>query len=166
MTPVTSYLVLENEAQKEALCLMINGNRDVTIFDKTYSAGTLPTTVYYKYGTGNTIDRSSINWYTTPSTTPDIVNTYKALSWLSAAVGVKGVVSKSVTILTSSSGLNASYDYSGLLQEMDSTNAIQNGLNLYKLGNGVCNYRHPFAIYYTEIQNSNGLLVNSYGYNY
>lgn len=153
------------ETQKEALCLMINGNRDVTIFDKSYPAGTLPTTIYYKYETGkNTIDRNSINWYATPFTTPDIVNTYKAIPWLSASVGASKVVSKAVTILSASTGLNASYDYSELLQQMDSTNAIQNGLNLYKLGNGVCNYRHQFAIYYTEIQNSKGALENSYGY--
>jgi len=152
------------EKQKQTLCLMINGNRDVTIFDKTYPAGSLPTTIYYKYGKGNTIDRTSINWYSTPLSTPDIITTYKALPWLSANVTAKGLASKAVTILTSSSGLNASYDYSSFVQQLDSTNAIQNGLNVYKLGNGVCNYRHEFAIYYTEIQNSKGALINSFGY--
>ncbi len=151
------------EDQKEALCLMVNGNRDVKIFDKSYPAGSLPTTLYYKYGTGTSIDRNSINWYNTPIAIPD-AKVYKSLSWLSAAVGTKGIVSKAVNILTASTGLNASYDYSQILQKMDSTNSIQNGLNLYKLGNGVCNYRHPFAIYYTELQNSNGALVNSYGF--
>jgi len=151
------------EAQKEALCLMINGDRDINIFDKSYSAGSLPTTLYYKYVTGdNTIDRSSINWYSNPLAIPDIT-TYKSMTWLNAAIGSK-VASKAVTILTASTGLNASYDYSAFLQQMDSTNAIQAGLNVYSLGNHVCNYRHPVAIYYTELSNSNNILVNSYGY--
>jgi hypothetical protein len=152
------------EAQKKAMCLLVNGNRDVTIFDKYYSAGTLPVMLYYKYVSGsNLIDRNSINWYTTPISTPD-PTVYKSLTWLSGNVGAKGVVAKAVQILVSSSGLNASYNYSDFLQEMDSTNAIQSGLNVYSLGNGVCNYRHPFAIQYTEIQNANGAFQNSFGY--
>jgi len=152
------------EKQKEALCLMINGNRDVTIFDKSYPAGSLPTILFFKYGTGNTIDRSTVNWYKNKSITPDMVNVYNAVGWLSGYAKPKDIVSRAVTILTASTGLNASYDYSSFVQQMDSTNAIQNGLNQYKLGNGVCNYRHEFAIYYTEIQNSKGALKNSYGY--
>lgn len=151
------------DLQKEALCLMINGSKSVTIFDKFYPAGMLPTMIYYKYGTGVYIDRSSINWYSTPAVAPD-AKVYKSLTWLNANVGVKGVVSKAVNILASSSGINATCDFSSIIQQMDSTASIQNGLNLYKLGNGVCNYRHPYAYYYTELQNSNGALVNSYGY--
>lgn len=152
------------EDQKEALCLMINGNRDVRIFDKIYLANTLPTTIYYKYKTGtNTIDRNSVNWYSSPTTVPSSTQ-YKSTSWLSAANAGKNVIAKAVNILSSSTGLNFSYDYFSVLAKMDSTNSIQAGLNLYKLGNGVCNYRHPYAIYSTELQNSNGVLVNSYGF--
>ena len=37
-------------------------------------------------------------------------------------------------------------------------------LKQYPIGNGTCNYRHPYAIYDTDIYQSKGFLVNSYGY--
>lgn len=152
------------EDQKAALCLMLNGNKDVQIFDKFYPAGSIPTTIYYKYVTGkNTIDRTSINWYSAPASTPN-TQLYKSTTWLCEAVR-KSIATKTATILTASTGLNAKYDYSSLVSQMDSAVSIQNNLNQYNpLGNQICNYRHPFAIYYTELQNSNGALVNSYGF--
>lgn len=159
------------EEQKKALCLMINGQpRSVSIFDKTYSAGTLPTKLYYKWtltptplGSLYLIDRASVNWYNTPAVTPN-PTVYGNTNWLYAAVGNKSIVSKTVTILTEAAGLDASYDYSQFTSQLDSVTAIDNSLKMYTLGNGVCNYRHPYAIYYTELQNSKDALVNSYGY--
>lgn len=148
------------EEQKEALCLMINGNKDVKIFDKYYPAGSLPTTVYYRYETGkNTIDRSSINWLGAPKSTT------LSTTWLSEAAGGKNLVTNAKWILLSSSGIDAHYDCSAIIQKLDSANSIQNAINLYApLGNSVCNYRHPFAITATVLLPTNGTLVNSYGY--
>ncbi|HEY4785613.1 MAG TPA: RagB/SusD family nutrient uptake outer membrane protein, partial [Bacteroidales bacterium] len=160
------------EDQKKTLCLMLNGSsKDITIFDKFYPAGTLPQKIYYKWVPttgylGTTlylIDKSSVNWYKTPAVTPSST-VYKNTNWLYASVGASGVVTKMTTILTEAAGLDASYDYSGFTAQLDSVSGINAKLKTFTLGNGVCNYRHPYAIYYTELQNSNNALVNSYGY--
>ena len=76
------------------------------------------------------------------------------------------LISNSVKVLACASGLRASYDYSNLLGKLKWGTQIQERMNttINKIGNGVCNYRHFFTIYYEDIYESNGYLSNSYGY--
>ena len=74
------------------------------------------------------------------------------------------LIKNATKILVCASGLRKSYDYSQLLSTLKYGSLIQDRLNGYKIGNGVCNYRHLFSIYYDDIYKSKGYLSNSYGY--
>lgn len=74
------------------------------------------------------------------------------------------MIKNATKILVCASGLRKSYDYSQLLGTLKYGSLIQDRLNGYKIGNGVCNYRHLFSIYYDDIYKSKGYLSNSYGY--
>ena len=82
------------------------------------------------------------------------------------SVNEDDVVNRSVRILACATGLRSSYDYSALLSQLRFGDKIQEKLNLMTLGNGVCNYRHLFSIYYDDIYKSKGYLQNSYGYDH
>ena len=150
------------EQQKDALCKMLDGNYEVKIFDKVYQPADFPTKIYYKYdATQEFINRSSINYSTNLGAAPS--TDYSESSWLSEAV--RSDIKTSVTrILIASTGLNASYDYSALVSQMDSAVSIQKMLNQYNMGNQICNNRHPFSIYSKSITDSRGAITNSYGY--
>ncbi len=157
------------EEQKMALCNMINGNRSVEIFGKTYPSTYFPTTVYYKYTATpeEYVDRASINYYEdVPDPGASIAGSgwYKT-TWLSEAAK-SGTNTKTWTtrILIASTGLNVSYDYSALIASMDSATVISDMMKDYPIGNGVCNNRHPFSIYNKNITDSRSMLKNSYGY--
>ncbi|GHT62392.1 starch-binding protein [Bacteroidia bacterium] len=155
------------EQEKEALCKMLNGKGQIRIFDKIYQGEDFPDVVYFKYLPGNVfIDRSSITYYTRYAGAPDASYTGSA-NWLNGgAVRGSNMATWISRILASSTGLNASYDYSALVQQLDSAESVQKRLTetFGKLGNSVCNYRHPFPIYYKNITDSHGHLTNLYGY--
>lgn len=67
-------------------------------------------------------------------------------------------------ILVCGSGLNASYDYSALLGKLRWGTEAQAESIKYPVGNGVCDYRHLYAIYYEDIFESQGKLSNAYGF--
>ena len=156
------------EEMKEALVKMYDGTQEVHIFDKTYQPSDFPTKIYYKMipqGTSGypEVDLSSINFYRELNDNPDPEN-YKELTWLRKENNENDVVSRSVRILLCATGLRASYDYSALLGQLQYGAQIQEKLQTYTMGNGVCNYRHLYSIYYDDIYKSNGYLKNSYGY--
>ena len=53
-------------------------------------------------------------------------------------------------ILVCGTGLNASYDYSNLFGRLNWGGEAEAEFRKYSVGNGVCNYRHVFAIYYED----------------
>lgn len=159
------------EKMKEALCLMLDNKEPVTIFDKTYQPTDFPTKVYYKYKDAEYIDPASINYYGDLIAEPG--TEYKSIDWfpVTAAKPDGSTTSTStnylnwpVQILIAGSGLNASYDYSGLLGRMTNGGEISSELLKYSIGNKTCNYRHLFAIYYQDVYESKGYLENSFGY--
>ena len=78
----------------------------------------------------------------------------------------KTLIQNSAKVCACASGLRASYDYTGLLQELQWGAQIQDYIlkNISQMGNGKCNYRHLYPIYYEDVYKSNGCLSNSYGY--
>lgn len=156
------------ETMKKTLCLMFDNKETVKIFDKTYQASDFPKTVYYKFKDAEYIDKSSLNYYTNLSASPG--PEYKSVSWFptSAAKPLTGTnknyIDWPVKTLLAGSGLNVAYDYSSLLGTMSNGTEIQTSLAQYAKGNGTCNYRHFFAIYYEDIFESKGQISNSYGF--
>lgn len=158
------------EEMKEALVKMYDGQLEVKIFDKTYKPSDFPEKVYYKYKDGaesQFIDLESCNFYRTLNANPN-PSVYKEISWLRKgnSVNEDDIVDRSVRILVCATGLRSSYNYAPLLAQLRFGNKIQEKLNLMTMGNGVCNYRHLFTIYYDDIYKSKGYLQNSYGYDH
>lgn len=158
------------EEMKEALVKMYDGTQTVKIFDKTFSPNDFPEKLYYKYQEGSQsqfVDLASCNFYRNLNANPD-PDVYKEISWLRRGEDVNedDIVSRSVRILVCATGLRSSYNYSSLLSQLRFGDKIQEKLNLMTMGNGVCNYRHLFSIYYDDIYKSKGYLQNSYGYDH
>ena len=158
------------EEMKEALVKMYDGTQTVKIFDKTYEPKDFPEKVYYKMISKGIsgypeVDISSINFYRQLNANPN-PDLYKELNWLRKDNSETDVVNRSVRILLCASGLRANYDYSALLSQLQYGSQIQEKLQTYTMGNGVCNYRHLYSIYYDDIYKSNGYLKNSYGYDH
>ncbi len=158
------------DAYKEAMCKMFTGKSEVRIFDKIYQPTDFPDTIFYKYKTKAdstwAIDQSSINFYqrvTRPSGVKD-KDFFLVNGITTDAHSGTNMRDWAVKALLMGSGLNASYDYSSLTSQMDSTASINAKLGLYQMGNGICNYRHPFCIYKNNLVSSNGILLNQYGY--
>ncbi len=154
------------EDQKAAMSILYNGKGQVKIFDKTYQVENLPTKIYYKYDSDivekqEFIDRSSIDYYTARDAAPG--DNYSNTSWLSESVR-KSIGEHMAKLLVASTGLNATYNYSAIISQMDSASVIQREVNQYTMGNKICNNRHPFAIFYKDISDSQGAIRNSYGY--
>ncbi len=159
------------EDMKEALCLMFDNKRPVTIFDKTYQPSNFPQVVYYKFLDGEYIDPSSLNYYTNLPGFPG--PEYVAVDWFPKLAQKPEVVEAGrtynytiwpVRVLLAATGLNQSYNYSSFLGSLTYGTEIQAQLSSYKMGNGICNYRYPFPIYYQDIYESQGYLENAYGY--
>ncbi|NDW08696.1 RagB/SusD family nutrient uptake outer membrane protein [Dysgonomonas sp. 520] len=151
------------EAQKLAMCKMLDGKGEVRIFDKVYRGEDFPEIIYYKFSDSERIDRSSINYYENIGGSPS--SDYLETSWLANAARSGTNMKTWVTrILLSATGLNASYDYSSIVAQMDSATSIQSNLNLFKMGNNVCNNRHPFAIYNKNLIDAQNKFKNSYGF--
>lgn len=111
------------------------------------------------------VDLSSVNFYRTLNDNPD-PEKYKEMTWMRKENNQDDVVTRSVRILLCATGLRARYDYTPLLGQLQYGTQIQEKLQTYTMGNGVCNYRHLFSIYYDDIYKSNGYLKNSYGYDH
>jgi hypothetical protein len=106
------------------------------MFNRTAPYDTLPQTIFYKYlPDGQTIDRSSMNFYQDWGTTPPDPS-FSSAAWLS--------------------GLSATNQALYLLR----INLFSSGLNSAA---GVQN-RYLYPIPTTVISSSNGLLKNAYGY--
>lgn len=159
------------ENMKEALCLMYDNKRPVTIFDKTYQPSDFPQIVYYKFKDGEYIDPSSINYYGNLPGLPS--PEYIAVDWFPKLAQKPETVEPGriynytiwpVRVLLAATGLNQSYNYSSFVGSLTYGSEIQALLSNYKMGNGVCNYRYPFPIYYQDIYESQGYLENAYGY--
>jgi hypothetical protein len=163
-------LSVKIDAYKEAMCKMFTGKSDVRIFDKIYQPTDFPDTIFYKYKTKAdstwAIDKSSVNFYgrvTRPAGVKD--KDFFLLNGIATdAHSGTNMKDWAVKTLLMGSGLNASYDYSLLINQMDSTASINAKLALYQMGNGVCNYRHPYCIYKNNLTTSNGILKNTFGY--
>ena len=152
------------EIQKQALCQLLDGKGNVKIFDRSYDVTTLPNKIFYKLeDNGMYIDRSSINYYDRLDEAP--TSDYTSVDWLNGGA-VKGTNMRDWVsrILIASTGLNASYDYTSFTSGLDSATVIQEHLATFTIGNGVCNYRHPYSIFTKNIVDSRGTLFNSYGY--
>lgn len=155
------------ETMKKTLCLMFD-QQPVTIFDKTYEPSDFPQTVYYKYEDDVYVDQSSINYYTNLGASPG--PEYESISWFpqDAAKREDGSSTNYIDwptrVLLAATGLNKEYNYSNFLGTLSNGSEVQANLATYPMGNGVCNYRHFFAIYYEDIFESQGNLENSYGY--
>ena len=152
------------EAMKKALCLMIDGTQTVEIFDKTYEPDDFPTKVYFNYqDDGEYIDVSSINFFASD----DVVGE-NSVNWFPYTYGRRGSHTEYLThparVLTACTGLNESYDYTDLLSTLTYGDDIADLLVDRDMGNGTCNYRHVFAIYYEDVYRSNGCYENAYGY--
>lgn len=157
------------EAMKEGLCLMLDNQHPVTIFDKTYQPSDFPTVLYYKKRADDNlyVDYSSPNYYNELGSAPI---GYEKLDWFPKSYKKPETGTSTtyrdelVKILVAATGLNASYDYSTLLAKMKYGAEVSDILKQYPIGNGICNFRHPFAIYEADIYQSKGYLTNSYGY--
>ncbi|MFL1010975.1 RagB/SusD family nutrient uptake outer membrane protein [Flavisericum labens] len=156
------------ETMKKTLCLMLDNQQPVTIFDKTYQPTDFPQTVYYKYLDDEYIDQSSINLYTNLGASPG--PEYESINWFpkNAAKPDSGTNTNYIEwptrILLAATGINKDYDYTSFLSTMSNGAEIQANMAQYPKGNGNCNYRHMFSIYYEDIFESQGELENSYGY--
>lgn len=161
------------EDMKRAMVLMLDGRSEVKIFDKVYQPEDFPKKLYYKYqDNGEFIDFSSVNFYQNRNANPD-ASKYVEIGWFPTynwnrenEQAASSLIDNSVKILVCASGLRANYDYSELLGKLQWGTQIQNKMNttINAIGNGVCNYRHFYSIYYEDIYESDGKLVNSYGY--
>ena len=76
------------------------------------------------------------------------------------------LIENSGKVLACASGLRAEYDYSELIGTLRWSGQIETWIlqNIHQLGNGECNYRHLYPIYYEDVYKSDGYLSNSYGY--
>lgn len=154
------------EIMKEAMLRILDHKDPVKCFDKVYQPDELPSVLYYKYqDDGEYIDLSSCNFYKELDMNPD-PEVYKSITWIRNNPSASNIVSKSVNILTCATGLRAYYDYSQILSTLTYGAEIEEQLLQQKIGNGVCNYRHPYSIYYNDIYKSNGYLKNSYGFDH
>lgn len=158
------------EEMKEAMVKIYDGQSEVRIFDKVFSPENFPEKIYYKMTEKGEsgypeVDLSSVNFYRTLNDNPD-PERYKEMTWMRKENNQDDVVTRSVRILLCATGLRARYDYTPLLGQLQYGTQIQEKLQTYTMGNGVCNYRHLFSIYYDDIYKSNGYLKNSYGYDH
>ena len=161
------------EKMKKAMLYMLDGSHSIDIFDKTYEPSDFPDMLYFKYDEKKEfIDFSTANFYYKRAANPD-EKLYTEVKWFpstywdlkeGAVTENHNLVKNATKILVCASGLRKSYDYSQLLSTLKYGDLIQNSLQGYTIGNGVCNYRHLFSIYYDDIYKSNGKLSNSYGY--
>jgi hypothetical protein len=160
------------EEMKEAMLLMMDGQHPIRIFDKVYQPANLPDSLFYKYDDkGEFIDHTSFNYYQKLPYNPD-PNLYSKVTWFpgrywNLAEGSETtLVNNSVKVLLAASGLRTSYNYDALFAKLKYGDKIKESYVTYTTGNGVCNYRHLYAIYYEDIYESNGYLTNSYGFDY
>lgn len=164
------------EDMKKAMLYMMDGTKTVQIFDKTYNPSDFPQVLYYTYEgnnlNGEFIDWSSVNFYMNRNANPN-PKIYREINWFPANYwerkdesAAKTLIQNSAKVCACASGLRASYDYTELLQELQWGTQIQDYIlkNISQLGNGKCNYRHLYPIYYEDVYKSNGYLSNSYGY--
>lgn len=164
------------EDMKKAMLYMMDGTKTVQIFDKTYSPSDFPQVLYYTYEgsnlNGEFIDWSSVNFYMNRNANPN-PKIYREIRWFPGNYwerkdesAAKTLIQNSAKVCACASGLRASYDYTGLLQELQWGAQIQDYIlkNISQMGNGKCNYRHLYPIYYEDVYKSNGYLSNSYGY--
>ena len=161
---------------KKAMLYMMDGTKTVQIFDKTYNPSDFPQVLYYTYEgsnlNGEFIDWSSVNFYMNRNANPN-PKIYREIRWFPGNYwerkdesAAKTLIQNSAKVCACASGLRASYDYTGLLQELQWGAQIQDYIlkNISQMGNGKCNYRHLYPIYYEDVYKSNGCLSNSYGY--
>ena len=164
------------EDMKKAMLYMMDGTKTVQIFDKTYNPSDFPQVIYYTYEgsnlNGEFIDWSSVNFYMNRNANPN-PKIYREIRWFPGNYwerkdesAAKTLIQNSAKVCACASGLRASYDYTGLLQELQWGAQIQDYIlkNISQMGNGKCNYRHLYPIYYEDVYKSNGYLSNSYGY--
>lgn len=166
------------EEMKQAMLYMMDGTKEVRIFDKVYQPSSFPTKLYYAYdGNKEFIDWSTVNFYSQRNANPD-PNVYREINWFpnnywdndpenpQTADDAETLIKNSGKILACASGLRASYDYSNLISALRWGNEIQTWINqnIHQLGNNECNYRHLYPIYYEDVYKSDGYLSNSYGY--
>lgn len=164
------------EDMKKAMLYMMDGTKTVQIFDKTYNPSDFPQVLYYTYEgsnlNGEFIDWSSVNFYMNRNANPN-PKIYREIRWFPGNYwerkdesAAKTLIQNSAKVCACASGLRASYDYTGLLQELQWGAQIQDYIlkNISQMGNGKCNYRHLYPIYYEDVYKSNGYLSNSYGY--
>lgn len=164
------------EDMKKAMLYMMDGTKTVQIFDKTYNPSDFPQVLYYTYEgsnlNGEFIDWSSVNFYMNRNANPN-PKIYREIRWFPGNYwerkdesAAKTLIQNSAKVCACASGLRASYDYTGLLQELQWGAQIQDYIlkNISQMGNGKCNYRHLYPIYYEDVYKSNGCLSNSYGY--
>ena len=161
------------EEMKEAMLLMLDGTQTIKIFDRVYEPSDFPDKLYFKYDKNNEfIDWESVNFYERLAFNPD-QNVYTEVNWfpvnnwnLEDERRVNDLVNNSVKILLYASGLRASYNYDELFSKLKYGDLIKKKFITMTAGNGVCNYRHLYPIYYDDIYKSKGYLENSYGYDY
>lgn len=164
------------EDMKKAMLYMMDGTKTVQIFDKTYNPSDFPQVLYYTYEgsnlNGEFIDWSSVNFYMNRNANPN-PKIYREIRWFPGNYwerkdesAAKTLIQNSAKVCACASGLRTSYDYTGLLQELQWGAQIQDYIlkNISQMGNGKCNYRHLYPIYYEDVYKSNGYLSNSYGY--
>ncbi|WP_448778786.1 RagB/SusD family nutrient uptake outer membrane protein [Bacteroides congonensis] len=165
------------EEMKEALCLMYDNTQPVKIFDKIYQPEDFPKKIYYTYQNLNNeeyIDMSKINFYEDQGVDDPPLN-YYGCDWIPMKLARnkdgelnetihKDYASTMSKILVCGSGLYASYNYSDLFGKLRWGADAETDFIKYPIGNGVCNYRHIYAIYYEDIFESQGRLSNSYGF--
>ena len=149
---------------KKAFCLMADLTQPITFFDKTYDPEDFPTTVYYEMeSNGEYIDLSTVNFFADD----DASGTYST-RWFPYTYGRRGshteYLDDPAMVLTACTGINASYDYSDFLSTLTYGSEIAELLADREMGNGTCNHRHVFAIYYEDIYKANYAYTNAYGY--
>lgn len=160
------------EEMKKAMLFMLDGSQSIKIFDKVYEPSDFPKMLYYKYDSKKEfIDFTTANFYKNIDFNPDATlysetKWFPSIYWNLVAGKETTLVDNSVKILVCASGLRASYDYGALFSKLKYGSAIQAKFVQLTAGNGVCNYRHLFSIYYDDIYKSKGYLSNSYGYDY
>lgn len=153
------------ENMKEALCLMFQGNTPFSIFGRQFDGSEIPSTISYRFCTDDAkkIDRSTITYFSADPQQGGAITT----NWISeAAKSGTNMRDWCTKVIVFGTGLNKSYDYSWLYSQLTIGTELDENIrmNFPKVGNSVCNNRHPFAIYNVNILNSNGNLKNSYGY--
>lgn len=152
---------------------MYDNTQPVNIFGKIYQPGDFPKKLYYKYKDPKNeeyIDMTSINFYEDQGVN-DPPTDYYSCNWIPMLVAInkdgnlneeinKNYAPTIANILVCGSGLNASYDYSALFGKLHWGTEAQAEFIKYPVGNGVCDYRHFYAIYYEDIFESQGNLSN------